>query len=94
MSIPQHEKKPRELGGDGASVDRHGRPCEGSPRVVEVTQRPDDIQSLCITCAFYRHVRLSCRARRFCALTGERTRPEALGCEFWPGVKFAEAVLP
>lgn len=93
MNFPAR-KSPLGLQAAGASLDRLGEACEGSPCGFDSTQKDCAGQKICSSCGFFRHVSLSCRARRFCALTGERTRLEALGCEFWPGIEFAEGVLP
>ena len=87
------QKSPLSVAARGTSVDWLGEASKGSPCDFDNTQKNCAGQKVCATCAFFRHVRLTVRARRFCALAGERTRPEAPGCEFWPGVPFTEAAL-
>lgn len=93
MNVLTQRKSPLGWQAAGASLDRLGEACEGSPCGFDNTQKDCAGQKVCASCEFFRHARVTVRVRHFCALTGEKVCPNAPACAFWPGVKFAEAVL-
>lgn len=87
-------KSPRSLAARGLSVEWLGEACEAPLCSTEDILNANDKQAVCATCAFFKAVRLSARFRTFCMLSGQKLPPSTMACEFWPGIEFAEAVLP